>query len=235
MIRKTAGVLCSLCIALAFSVTGVNGAGVPWRDRATELYRVPEIRKAMDFQSLSMAVEGYERLRRDGVIGNDAVLTIIEYQKPSVEKRLHVVDMKKGALLFSTLVAHGRNSGGNRVTAFSNESGSYMSSAGFFVTGKTYQGKHGYSLRLKGLEKGLNSNAESRHIVMHAADYVSRDFIRDNGRLGRSLGCPALPESRSREVIDSIKNGSCLFVYSPLVNSGIAFGNGGAGTKEPSS
>ncbi len=235
MISKTTGFFFRICIALVLIWQGSHDVMASGRDRASELYRVPEIRQALDFQSLSMAVEGFDRLRKRGVIGNADVLTIIEYHKPSVEKRLHVLDMKNGALLLSTLVAHGRNSGGNQATAFSNESGSYMSSAGFFVTGQTYQGKHGYSLRLKGLEEGLNSNAESRHIVMHAAEYVSHDFIRQNGRLGRSLGCPALPESRSREVIDSIKNGSCLFVYSPLVNSGIALRNGGAGTKEPSS
>ncbi|MBF0585717.1 murein L,D-transpeptidase catalytic domain family protein [Prosthecochloris sp. N3] len=163
--------------------------------------------------ALRMAMEGYDRLRREGRLGNTDVLTIIDYSRPSVKERLFVVDVRSGRLLLSSLVAHGRNSGGNTAVRFSNTEGSYKSSPGFFVTGATYYGKHGYSLRLKGLEHGINSNAEKRHIVIHGADYVSEDFIRRYGRLGRSLGCPALPVDTSGRLINLIKDGSCLFIY----------------------
>jgi hypothetical protein len=112
------------------------------------------------------------------------------------------------------LVAHGKNSGENFAESFSNVPESLMSSPGFFITAETYTGKHGYSLRVDGLEKGINDNARVREIVIHGADYVSDDYIKKYGRLGRSWGCPALPAALSNKIIDKIKEGTCLFVYS---------------------
>ena len=197
------------------------------------LYRTPELRNNIDYSVLQKAIAGYHTLKKNGVLKNDGVLTIIDYNQPSVKKRLFVIDMDRNRLIASSLVAHGKNSGQNHAERFSNAPGSFKSSLGFFVTDRTYQGKHGYSLRLRGLERGINDNALMRNIVIHGADYVSTDFIRQHGRLGRSLGCPSLPFSQYREVIDLIKGGSCLFIYhgdqyagrSKLLNPDIALHN----------
>jgi hypothetical protein len=117
--------------------------------------------------------------------------------------------------LYHCLVSHGRNSGDVMAENFSNKPGSYASSPGFYTTGETYFGKHGFSLRLNGIEHGINDKARERAIVIHGADYVSSEFIEKNGRLGRSLGCPAVPEELSAEIIETIKDGTCLFVYAP--------------------
>jgi hypothetical protein len=124
-----------------------------------------------------------------------------------------VIDLHDKKLIYKCLVAHGRNSGENTADSYSNEQESLKSSLGFYITKETYTGKNGYSLRLEGLEKGINDNAMAREIVIHGADYVSEEFIKKNGRLGRSWGCPALPAGLSKEIIDKISNGSCLFIY----------------------
>jgi hypothetical protein len=135
--------------------------------------------------------------------------------QPSVNKRLYVIDLEKQKLLLRTYVAHGRNSGELYAKKFSNDISSYQTSLGFYQTLTTYQGKHGLSLKLKGLETGFNTNALDRAVVIHGADYASESFIRKNGRLGRSLGCPAVPYEIHKDLIETIKNGACLFVYSP--------------------
>lgn len=164
--------------------------------------------------SFSKAMEGYLTLKDKGVVKKE-VLTIVDYTLSSNQKRFWVIDLKNNVILFQSFVAHGRNSGGEFAKQFSNVSSSFKSSLGFYATGETYYGKHGYSLRLDGLEKGVNNNARNRAIVMHGADYVSESFIKQNGRLGRSLGCLALSKKLSKEVIDNIKDKSCIFVYYP--------------------
>lgn len=144
-----------------------------------------------------------------------SILSIVDLSQPSSQKRLYVIDLDQHKLLFQTYVAHGRNSGELMAAAFSNTFSSFQSSLGFYQTLNTYQGKHGLSLQLKGLEQGFNDNALSRAIVMHGADYVCEDFIRKTGRLGRSQGCPAIANAVSKDIIQAIKGGSCLFVYSP--------------------
>lgn len=144
-----------------------------------------------------------------------AILAIVDLSQPSVNKRLYVIDLVKHKLLFRTYVAHGRNSGDLYAKKFSNDMSSYQSSLGFYQTLDTYQGKHGLSLKLKGLEPGFNTNVLNRAVVMHGADYVSENFIRKIGRLGRSFGCPAIPYDVHKDIIETIKNGACLFVYSP--------------------
>ena len=123
--------------------------------------------------------------------------------------------MKNHKLLFSSLVAHGKNSGDKYATSFSNRNGSYMSSLGFYLTQETYQGSNGYSLRLNGLEEGINDNARQRAIVVHGASYANPSVIK-SGRLGRSFGCPALPQALARPIIDTIKGGSVMFIYAPI-------------------
>jgi hypothetical protein len=162
-----------------------------------------------------MAITGFLSLVLAGEIQNPGVLSIIDFSKPSTQRRLFVLDMNNGALLFNTLVAHGRNSGKLLATRFSNRPNSFMSSLGFYLTGDPFIGQHGYSLRLEGKEKGWNDNAFHRSIIIHPADYVSEEHIRQWGYLGRSEGCPAIPEGLDRDIIDSIRGGSCLFIYSP--------------------
>ena len=165
------------------------------------------------FETFAKAMTGYLNLRQDGKLAEGKqVLTVIDFDLPSTEKRLWVLDLAKNNILFHTLVAHGHNSGENEATNFSNTDQSNMSSLGFYATGSEYEGKHGHSLRLQGLDEGYNTNAAARSVVMHGADYVSEDFIKQNGRLGRSLGCPALPMDQYSQIIDAVNGGTCLFL-----------------------
>ena len=161
------------------------------------------------------ALKGYEVLRSSGKLNNDNMLTIADFSLPSSQKRLFVIDIENLKVLYNTYVAHGRNSGKEYANRFSNTPQSNMSSLGFYVTGKTYYGEHGLSLKLEGEEEGINDNAKNRAIVIHCADYVSEKMIETLGYLGRSLGCPALPKKYSKPIIETIKDGSCFFIYSP--------------------
>ena len=158
---------------------------------------------------------GYLNLLKQGKLTNNNILTLIDFSLPSVQKRLWVVDLENRKLLFHDLVAHGKNTGGNMATNFSNTPNSNQSSLGFYVTAHTYFGKHGLSLRLAGQEEGFNSNAMRRAIVMHGADYVNEGIGRSIGRLGRSFGCPAISKKIYKEVINTVADGSCLFIYHP--------------------
>lgn len=169
------------------------------------------------FPVFRKALIGYYNLLEDGELDNKNLLTVIDFSLPSDQKRLWVINLKERQLLFNDLVAHGRNSGNIMAENFSNVNESHMSSQGFYTTGNTYFGKHGLSLRLNGMEKEINDNAFSRAIVMHGADYVSEDFIKAHGRLGRSYGCPSVSQAISKEVINTIKNKTCLFIYSPVL------------------
>ena len=162
---------------------------------------------------VNMAATGYANLLEEGLIQEGSPLSIIDFSLPSTEKRLWIVDPQTGALLYHSLVSHGRNSGDLLAKKFSNVNSSFMSSLGFYITAETYQGKHGFSLRLNGIEEGFNDNARARNIVIHGADYANEGFIKTAGRLGRSLGCPALPMDLYKQIINTIKEGSCLFVY----------------------
>jgi hypothetical protein len=168
----------------------------------------------LDFEIFSNAMESLDEME----YGNEEIVTIIDFSKPSTEKRLFILDVKNQKILYHTLVAHGKNTGENMATKFSNNKGSNQSSLGLFRTGESYHGKHGYSLRLDGLENGINDNARSRAVVMHSASYVSESFIKRHGRLGRSWGCPAVPVELSKEIIDLIKDGSCLYIYANDIN-----------------
>jgi len=141
------------------------------------------------------------------------IISIIDFTKPSTEERFFVIDLEHKVLKYKCYVAHGRNSGDNYANNFSNDPESLKSSLGFFLAAETYSGVHGYSLKLDGLEKNINDKARVREIVIHGADYVSDEFIKKYGRLGRSWGCPALPINISKEIIDVISGGSCLFIY----------------------
>ncbi len=142
-------------------------------------------------------------------------LGVIDYSRPSTEPRLWVFDLARHTLLFEEWVAHGRNSGENLTRSFSNREGSYMSSLGAFVAQETYSGGNGYSLRLRGLEPGFNDHARERAIVIHGAPYVNPVAARLQGRLGRSLGCPAVRPAVARPLIDSLRDGTLVFAYFP--------------------
>ena len=183
----------------------------------------PSLREEVLREALSAAACA----ARQGEAERTDVLTIIDYSLPSTAQRLWVFDVEEGRLLWRELVAHGKNTGENWATTFSNRNGSKQSSLGLFRTGETYHGGNGYSLRLHGLEPGVNDLALKRLIVMHGADYVSEGFIRRVGRLGRSWGCPALPRAVARPVIDRIKNGSFVYAYFPEASSGVRFARAG--------
>lgn len=190
----------------------------PLYDKLT-LYEGMELDKlGLSKEAFDHALAGFQTLKEQGKVNNDRILTIIDFSKPSTAERMYVLDMENMQVLFQTYVSHGVNSGKLYATKFSNVTGSYMSSLGFYVTKNTYSGEHGYSLKLDGLEKGINDNAFRRAIVIHSADYASKGFIRLQGYLGRSFGCPALPREVSRPIIDSIKDGSCVFIYAPSKN-----------------
>ncbi|RYG01833.1 MAG: murein L,D-transpeptidase catalytic domain family protein, partial [Chitinophagaceae bacterium] len=161
------------------------------------------------------ATRGYAELKARGSITNTDILSIVDFSLSSAQKRLFIMNMRTGKLLFNTYVSHGKNSGQENATRFSNDQNSFASSLGFYVTGKTYKGEHGYSLRLEGLEKGINDNALGRGIVVHAANYVNEKIAAQRGMIGRSLGCPAVPVKLHRPIIQQIKEGSCLFLYGP--------------------
>ncbi|MBY0481607.1 MAG: murein L,D-transpeptidase catalytic domain family protein [Chitinophagaceae bacterium] len=166
-------------------------------------------------EAFEYAITGYNVLVESGKIQKDNILTIIDFSLPSSKKRLFVLDLASGQLLFNTFVSHGRNSGTILATKFSNAFNSFKSSLGFYTTADTYNGKHGFSLRLEGQEEGINDNAYNRGIVIHSAKYVTEKAANQKGAIGRSQGCPAIPEALKKPIIETIRNGSCLFVYSP--------------------
>ena len=171
--------------------------------------------KGLSKNTFELAMKGYNFLLKKRMITNKNIISIIDYSQRSDKKRLYVIDIKKYKLLFQTLVAHGRNSGLEYATQFSNDEESHKTSLGFYVTLSTYTGECGYALKLKGCEKGFNDKAYDRSIVMHGSEYVNDQFIHSNGFLGRSFGCPAVPEKLHKKIIDVIKKGSCLFLYHP--------------------
>jgi hypothetical protein len=172
-------------------------------------------KKGLSKKVFDLALKGYHNLLRKGIVRNKNIITVIDFSKCSNQKRLYVIDIKRNKLLHQSLVAHGRNSGLEYATNFSNEVDSHKSSLGFYVTSNTYIGEHGYALKIKGCEKGFNNKAYDRAVVIHGSEYVSDEFLKSNGYLGRSFGCPALPAKNNKKIIDVIKNGSCLFLYHP--------------------
>jgi hypothetical protein len=161
-----------------------------------------------------MALKGMARLVKNNQV-HDNIIAIVDFSQPSVNKRLYVVDLENYELLYNTWVAHGVKSGKGEARSFSNKPSSFKSSLGFYVTGNTYQGSNGYSLKLQGLERGINDYAFRRGIVMHGADYVNEEYINSQGYIGRSHGCPAVPMDVCQSLIDHLKEGSCLFIYHP--------------------
>jgi hypothetical protein len=186
-------------------------------------------------KALEAALTALKRLQASGAKVRSDVLAVVDYTKPSTERRLWVFDLAHTRILFEELAAHGKNSGDNLAVKFSNAPNSLMTSVGAFLTGDTYTGKHGLSLRLQGLEKGFNDNSMERAIVIHAADYVSDSLARTKGRIGRSWGCPAVRPEISRRLIEAVQGGTLFLAYYPdrswLQNSKLA-GLNGPGTND---
>ena len=205
---------------LLFTITFALALAVPNASAATpELASVmsPLLRQApgLSPKVLSLALTALSNAESRGLVKRDDRLTVIDYSLPSSQPRLFVFDLASKRLLFRELCAHGRNSGDDHTSFFSNDPGSLATSLGLFVTEDTYIGNNGYSLRLRGLEAGFNDMAWDRAIVMHGAAYVSKAAIKMLGRLGRSWGCPAVPKEVAQKIIDTIRGGSAVFAYYP--------------------
>ncbi|WP_430816796.1 murein L,D-transpeptidase catalytic domain family protein [Carboxylicivirga sp. RSCT41] len=169
---------------------------------------------SMSFEAFDIAYQGWVKLK-DSLLHKSDIITLVDFSQPSTKKRFYLIDMSKRQVIYQNYVAHGKNTGMLEAQKFSNIVHSNQSSLGFFKTGETYYGKHGLSLKLDGLEKGINDKARKRHIVVHKANYAEEAFIKKYGRLGRSFGCPAIPAADYDFVIDKIKDGSLLFIYHP--------------------
>jgi hypothetical protein len=169
---------------------------------------------SLSFKAFDLALRGYSELK-DSLHLRENIISVVDFSQPSTKKRFYLINLDSKKVLYQDYVAHGKNTGVLEAKKFSNTANSNQSSLGFFKTGETYYGKNGLSLRLDGLEKGINHLARKRAIVIHAADYAEESFIKIYGRLGRSYGCPSLPPKNYSKIIELIKDGTLLFIYSP--------------------
>lgn len=193
-----------------------GGASTAFREpvaQPTLLQRLVKAAPKADPEVLALALEARTCAGRTGTGADATRLAVIDYSKPSTERRLWVFDLRNANLLYDEYVAHGRGSGENMATSFSNTDGSHQTSLGLFTTAETYMGGNGYSLRMDGHEPGWNDNARGRLIVMHGAPYVNPLQARVQGRLGRSYGCPAVRPEVAKPMIDTLKQGQLVFAY----------------------
>lgn len=204
-----AGAVPTVALAASNGSTTASFTRADWSDEATA--SIPK-------NVLDMALGATTCAVRKGAVAVPRTLTVIDYSKPSTEKRLWVLDLNTHAVLYEELVAHGQGSGGNVATRFSNQNDSHTTSLGLYVAEEAYVGKDGYALRLEGLDRGVNDKARERAIVMHGAWYVSEAFVKKYGYLGRSWGCPAVSAEVARALIDRVKGGGLVFAYYPDQN-----------------
>lgn len=194
------------------SLAGFSSA--TFEDSLSHLYEAIELKEnGLSYEAFRYAMIGFYLLKDEGRLNEKNIISIIDFTKPSTQQRFYTIDLDRRAIIYHSLVSHGKNTGENLAKSFSNVVHSNQSSLGFYVTGETYVGSKGYSLKLDGVESGINDNMRERAVVMHEADYVSEYWIRKFGRLGRSQGCPALPKEISRDVINTIKNKTVVFAY----------------------
>ncbi len=202
-------VISSVLLISALGFKTNSNSSISTESDIKNIWNSSSFKKDIAFEVFLPAMKGfynYNFTKTDKIV-------IVDYTKPSTQKRFYIIDLKNKSLLNSELVAHGKNTGANLATEFSNKPESLKSSLGIFKTAETYHGKHGFSLRLDGLEPGKNDNARKRAIVIHGAKYVSKSFASKHGRLGRSWGCPALPVSKTKEIINKISGGTCLYIH----------------------
>ncbi|WP_153800976.1 murein L,D-transpeptidase catalytic domain family protein [Foetidibacter luteolus] len=195
-------------------------------ERANQLVDSLYVQLGLDTSGLSrdvffFAYKGYQYLLSENKLANPNYLTICDYSQSSAHKRLYVVDLLAKKLMFNTYVSHGKKSGEEFATSFSNSTNSHKSSLGFFVTGETYRGRAGFSLRFDGMEPGINDRVRARGVVLHGSRYVNEERIDEKGFVGRSFGCPAVPMECYRDIIETIKDGSCFFTYNPDMRYGM--------------
>lgn len=191
---------------------------VSLEEYGTLLYEEMELENAgLDKEVLYAALEGHQKLVAEGIVANPRYLTIVDFSQSSRKKRFYLLDIENNDLVMHTYVSHGKNSGIDMAEKFSNTPESEKSSLGFYTTKNPYIGKHGLSLRLAGLEEGFNHNAEARAIVLHGAEYVNAARA-NSAFMGRSQGCPAVPQAQALKIINLIKNGTALFIYHPSEN-----------------
>ncbi len=222
--KKMIVCLCAyIIVACSYKVVSA-GEGVSLTDETHVESYISGLYKQIDFaqfaplpyEIFSKAYHGYINLLHAGKLNKEkAIITICDFSLPSTANRLWIIDLIKKKVLFNTYVAHGQGSGDDIATSFSNVENSHKSSLGFYVTGDTYDGEHGTSLRLAGMDQGFNDAAFDRGIVVHGAEYVCSKFIAGNQRIGRSWGCPAVPSALSLPIINTIKEGTCMFIYYP--------------------
>ena len=222
--RGRCGLFCWVVVIGSVPPMGPAQAAAVMESHSSRISRGAELARALEQSNpalpapgarvLELSIQAYERARAEHRVKHPR-LTVIDYSLPSTTKRLWVIDLEQKRILFHELVAHGKGSGVDQAESFSNLPGSRQSSLGLFVTGETYRGGNGYSLRLDGLEAGVNDKARARDIVIHGASYVSPEFAARQGRLGRSWGCPALRPQVAGRIIDAIKDGGAIFAYHP--------------------
>ena len=220
------------CVLIAFvmPVSGLKAGGNPssahsarkadkkaaFAEEVTLLYEQINLKElGLTRKAFEYALKGYYYLLDHHFLNKTNILSICDLSQSSRNKRMYVVDLEQKIVLINTYVAHGRNSGTEFANSFSNNPSSHKTSLGFYVTGETYYGDNGLSLKIRGLERGFNDKANGRNSVVHGSEYVGPDFLRMNGCSGRSFGCPAVPSDEAQQVIDAIKEGSCLFIYHP--------------------
>ena len=196
------------------TVHAIKGKNSTTLTDAKQIYQASNLEQyGLSEEAFNTAWKGYNYLLDHNKISRENYLTICDFSQSSLKKRLYIIDISSAKLLINTYVAHGKNSGGEYATQFSNTPESLQSSLGFYVTSQTYEGKHGLSLRLDGKDPGFNDNALERTIVIHGAEYVDEARARTGTFMGRSWGCPAVPANESTRIINTIKNGTCLFIY----------------------
>ncbi len=214
-----------LCLLAPILFSSASYAGVSNPIKAKEIAIAKE--SAILYDSLKLedlglnekafqyAWKGFITLREAGKLKNTDVLSIVDFSQSSCKKRLYIIDLATMTVYKNTYVAHGRGSGSEFAKTFSNIPQSHKSSLGFYITGNTYNGTHGLSLRINGVERGINDKALYRKIVVHGSNYVGDDFLENNPFTGRSFGCPAVPQEETEDIINTMKEGSCLFIYHP--------------------
>jgi hypothetical protein len=216
-----------VCVALILPAAGLRAGGNPVKARNAEraaafaeevamLYDQFDLKEmGLTKKAFECALKGYNYLLEHHWLNKPNILSICDLSQSSRNKRLYVLDLDQKKVVVNTYVAHGRNSGTEFARSFSNNPSSHKTSLGFYVTQGTYYGNNGLSMKIRGLERGFNDRANGRNIVMHGSEYVGPDFLQMNKFCGRSYGCPAVPADESEEIIDLMKEGSCLFIYHP--------------------
>lgn len=188
-------------------------------DVASALYEDINLQQyGLSKEAFSYAYKGYQYLLAKKLISNSEYLTICDFSQSSKQKRLYIIDITDSKLVWNTYVAHGKNSGGEYATRFSNRPSSLQSSLGFYITQNIYSGEHGLSLKINGVDGSFNNKALRRNIVIHGANYIDENWLNRSSSMGRSYGCPAVPAKETLSIINTIKNGTCLFIYHPNRN-----------------